>query len=115
MSYADMLGMFKGVGKGVGPGVNPEQEQGGPAGMARAGGGALKKAGAMLMTNSPKLSQAMYMGDRAESGAYHDMLQAQNQQDSEAMETSKVRELFGGNKAVDKYLNAGPQIPTGGI
>lgn len=107
MGYADMLGLFKGVGKGRGPGVAPEDQEGGMPGAARTGAGMLKSAGAQLMSNSPKLSQQMYMGDRAAGGAYQDMLRTEGQKEHDLIDTQGVSSGMGDADSIGAHLQRG--------
>lgn len=113
MGYADMLGMFKGVGKGVGPGVEGDEAQGGMAGFTRAAGGALQGAGAgLIAASSPRLARALQAQDHATQGAYHNMYADQHQQNEEADLTTTIRSLFGSNPSYSDTLKA-PNSPTG--
>lgn len=106
MGYADMLGMFKGYGKGQGEGVEGDEAQGGVQGALRAGGGALQGVGAGMMSYSPRLSRALYAQDNAQQGAYHNMYMDQRQQDEDAQNTTLIRSIFGGNKAITGLLGS---------
>lgn len=107
MGYADMLGMFKGVGKGVGPGSDETgQAQGGPAGFARAAGGALQGAGAgMIAMSSPRLARGLQAQDQATQGAYHNMYMDQKSQDHAASGTAWARSVLGSLQALRHQLN----------
>jgi hypothetical protein len=113
MSYADVLGLYKGAGKGVGPGVPEDLAQGGSSGMLRAAGGVGSGISKGLATLSPKVSAAMNAQDYGTRGAYADMMYSQNQQDSDAQGTSHARNIFGMRPALDKYFNQSGSVAGG--
>ena len=119
MSYADMLGMYKGAGKGVGPGLSPDEEQGGAAGIMRAGSGSLKGAGAGLMALDPTLSAVKKAKDQAQYGAYHDMMSTQQQQDRKASRHAGASQILQGLDAMGQFFKKGSEggtdMPGGGF
>ncbi len=115
MGYMDMLGLFKGAGKGVGPGVEEKDQQGGAAGLMRAGGGALEGVGAGLMSYNPRLQKALHAQDQAERGAYHDMYMDQQEQNRAASRTSYGKSILQSLDALRQQLfgtsKAGTDMP----
>lgn len=119
MGYMEMLGAFKGPGLGKGPMPEGEQEQGGMAGFARAAGVGMKGAGAGLIAQSqPRLAAGLQAQDRAQYGAYADMLHGQQEQDRRAKRHTDAMSILGGLAAKSQLFKgrdkAGIDIPQPG-
>ena len=120
MGYAEMIGAFKGPGLGKGPMPEGEQEQGGMAGLARAAGVGMKGAGAgMIAQFQPRLAAGLHAQDRAQYGAYADMLHTQQEQDRRGKRHAEGKSILGGLPAIQKLImgneaKPGIEIPQPG-